>query len=195
MGVAKVTDKVLLTIEVMPPDAVIIDLDAPADSGLSLAHQLKQMIPNIGIVALTSNPSDDQLLQALEKQVAAYLSKETVTSNYLADIIRRVVRGEYPINENLSGQPEVAGKILHHFEELAGKKEAEALISPLTARESEVLNYVAQGQSNKQIALELNISEQTIKNHIASIMMKLNANARTEAVVIALKKGIISIDQ
>ena len=193
MGVSKVTDKVLLTIEVMPPDAVIIDLDAPTDSGLSLAQKLKQMIPNIGIVALTSNPGDDQLLQALESQVAAYLSKETVTSDYLADIIRRIVHGEYPINENLTSRPEVAGKILNQFQELSGKTKDETLISPLTARETEILNYVAQGNSNKQIAAKLDISEQTIKNHVASIMVKLNANARTQAVVIAVQKGLISI--
>jgi len=192
IGQAKVTDKVLI-VEVMPPDVVIVDIDVSPDSSLSLAHRLKQRSPSVGIIMLTSSPSDDQLFQAIENQVAAYLSKE-INGDQLADMVRRVARGEYPINESLSSRPELAGKILNQFQELSGKTEVETLISPLTARETEILNYVAQGYSNKQIAAELSISEQTIKNHVASIMVKLNANARTQAVVIAVQQGLISID-
>jgi len=192
IGQTRVTDKALI-IEVMPPDVVIVDIDAPPDSGLSLAHRLKQRLPSVGIIMLASSPSDDQLFQALETQVAAYLSKE-ISGDHLANIVRRVARGEYPINESLSSHPEVAERMLREFQELSGKTEVETLIAPLTARETEILNYVAQGYSNKQIAAKLNISEQTIKNHVASIMVKLNANARTQAVVIAVQKGLISID-
>ena len=192
IGQAKVTDKALIT-EVMPPDVVIVDIDASPDSSLSLAHRLKQRLPSVGIIMLASSPSDDQLFQAIENQVAAYLSKE-INGDQLADMVRRVARGEYPINESLSSRPELAGKILNQFQELSGKTEVETLISPLTARETEILNYVAQGNSNKQIAAKLSISEQTIKNHVASIMLKLNANARTQAVVIAVQQGLISID-
>ena len=192
IGQAKVTDKGLI-IEVMPPDVVIVDIDTSPDSSLSLATRLKQRLPSVGIIMLTSSPSDNQLFLAIENQVAAYLSKE-IGGDQLADTVRRVARGEYPINESLSSRPELAGKILSQFQELSGKTEVETLIAPLTARETEILNYVAQGYSNKQIAAELTISEQTIKNHIASIMVKLNANARTQAVVIAVQKGLISID-
>jgi DNA-binding NarL/FixJ family response regulator len=193
IGQANVTDQALFT-EVMPPDVVIVDIDTLSDSGLNLASRFKQRLPSVGVIVLTSNPSDDQLFLALENQVAAYLSKE-INGDHLADTIRSVYRGEYPIRENLSSKPEVAGKILRQFQELAGKREGETLIAPLTTREMEILNYVAQGYSNKQIAVQLNISEQTIKNHVASIMLKLNANARTQAVVIAVQKGLISLDQ
>ncbi len=192
IGQAKVTDKALI-IEVMPPDVAIVDIDASPDSGLSLAHRLKQRLPGVGVIVLTSSPGDDQFFQALETQVAAYLSKE-ISSDYLAGMVRRVARGEHPINESLSSRPEIAGKILNQFQELSGKTKAETLIAPLTVRETEILNHVAQGSSNKQIAAKLDISEQTIKNHVASIMVKLNANARTQAVVIAVQKGLISID-
>ncbi len=192
IGQAKVTDKALI-IEVMPPDVVIVDIDVSPDSSLSLAHRLKQRLPSVGIIMLTSSPSDDQLFKAIENQVAAYLSKE-INGDQLADMVRRVARGEYPINESLSSRPKLAGKILNQFQGLSGKTEVETLISPLTVRETEILNYVAQGYSNKQIAAELSISEQTIKNHVASIMLKLNANARTQAVVIAVQQGLISID-
>ena len=69
----------------------------------------------------------------------------------------------------------------------------ETFISPLTPREMEILRYVAEGRRNKQIAVELDVSEQTIKNHVTSILRKLNANARTEAVAIAMRQGIISV--
>ena len=192
VGQAKVTEKSLI-IEVMPPDVVIVDMDASPDNSMSLAHRLKQRLPSVAIIMLTSSLSDEQLFQALEHQVAAYLSKE-IEGDYLADMVRRVARGEYPINENLSGHPEVAGRMLRQFQELSGKTDVETLIAPLTPRETEILNYVAQGYSNKQIAAKLTISEQTIKNHVASVMVKLNANARTQAVVIAVQKGLISID-
>jgi len=192
IGQAKVTDQTLI-VEVMPPDVVIVDTDNSADNGISLIRRLKQRLPSVGVIMLTTNPSDEQLFQAIEERVAACLSKEIV-GDQLAEMIRRVAHGEYPINESLSSRPELAGKILNQFQELSVKTETEALIAPLTTREIEVLNYVAQGYSNKQIATELDISEQTIKNHVASIMIKLNANARTQAVVIAVQQGLISID-
>ncbi len=86
------------------------------------------------------------------------------------------------------------GKIGEKWGGLLFFDEAVAYISPLTPREMEILKYIGQGLLNKQIALELGISEQTIKNHVTSILRKLNANARTEAVVLALRQGLISID-
>jgi DNA-binding NarL/FixJ family response regulator len=192
IGQAGVSDKVLLTIEVLPPEVAIIDIDAPEASGLDLSRRLKQLIPSIRVITLTSNASDEQLFQSLSHQAAAHLSKE-VTGDTLANVVRRVASGDYPINETVSRRPDVAGKILKQFQGITGQKEAETLVAPLTNREVEILNYVAQGYANKQIASEINISEQTIKNHITSIMAKLNANARTQAVVIAVKKGLISL--
>ncbi len=189
-GAAEVNDEVLSTIDNLPPDVVIVDIDAPSDSGLTLARRIKQRSPNIGVVALTSNPNDTQLFQALKAQVAAYFSKE-ITADYLVDTIRRVARGEHPINESLTARPNVADQVLQQFQELSWR--SETFISPLTPRETEILNYIAQGYLNKQIAIKLDISEQTIKNHVTSILRKLNANARTEAVVIAIKQGLISI--
>jgi len=191
-GATGVNDEVLSAINALPPDVALVDIDGPSDSGLPLAHKIKQRSPNIGVIVLTSNPTDAQLFQALKAQAAAYLTKE-VTADQLADAVRHVARGEHPINESLTTRPKVAEQVLHQFQELSWRSGAEALISPLTSRETEILNYIAQGYLNKQIASKLNISEQTIKNHVTSILRKLNANARTEAVVIAIKQGLISI--
>ena len=95
----------------------------------------------------------------------------------------------------MNNRPKLAAKILSQFNELSQQQEVKELISPLTSRETEIVNYVAQGYANKQIAAKLNISEQTIKNHVTSILGKLDANARTEAVVKAIKKGLITIEQ
>ena len=191
-GAADLNGGALSTIDTLPPDVALVDIDAPSNNGLTLARKIKQRSPNIGVIVLTSNASDAQLFQALKAQAAAYLEKE-VTADQLVDTIRRVARGEHPINEGLTTRPKVAEQVLQQFQELSQRYEAEAFISPLTSRETEILNYIAQGYLNKQIAIKLGISEQTIKNHVTSILRKLNANARTDAVVVAIKQGLISI--
>ena len=191
-GTAEANDKVLSAIDTLPPDVALLDIDSPAEGGLNLARKIKQRSPNIGVIVLTSTPSDAQLFEALKAQAVAYLDKE-ITADQLVDIVKRVAHGEHPINESLTTRPEVAEHVLHQFQELSWRSEAEAFISPLTPRETEILNYIAQGYLNKQIAIQLGISEQTIKNHVTSILRKLNANARTEAVVVAIKQGLISI--
>ena len=191
-GAAEVNDEVLSAIDNLPPDVALVDIDGPAESGLALARRIKQRSPSIAIIMLASNPNDVQLFQALKAQAAAYLNKE-ITADELVGVIRRVAHGEHPINESFITRPKVAEQVLNQFQELSRQSEAEAFISPLTSKETEVINYIAQGYLNKQIAIRLHVSEQTIKNHVTSILRKLNANARTEAVVVAIKQGLISI--
>ena len=191
-GTTAVNDEVLSSIDIMPPEVVLVDIDAPSDSGLQLAHKVKQRLPNIGVVALTSGLDDTQPFQALKAQASACLSKE-VSVDEVVDTIRRVARGEYPINESLTTKPKLAEQVLQQFQEPSWRIEAEAFISPLTPREKEVLRCIAEGYANKNIAAELDLSAQTIKNHVTSIMRKLTANSRTDAVVVAAKHGLISI--
>jgi DNA-binding NarL/FixJ family response regulator len=192
LGTTGISNDVLKAIDNLPPDVALLDLDGSVENGLDLARKLKQRSPNIGVIVLTSNPDDNQLFLALKAQAVAYLSKE-ITGNQLVETIRRVAKGEHPINESLTTRPKLAEHVLQQFQELSSRSEAEAFISPLTPREIEILQYIAQGYLNKQIAAELGISEQTIKNHVTSILRKLNANARTEAVVVAIKQGLIKI--
>ena len=191
-GVVGVSDDVLSAIDTLPPDVALLDIDGPSDSGLELARRIKRRSPNIGVIVLTSSPDDSQLFLALKAQAVAYLSKE-ITAERLIETIRRVAQGEHPINESLTNRPKVAEHVLQQFQELSWRSEAESLISPITPRETEILKYIAMGYLNKQIAAELGISEQTIKNHVTSILRKLNANARTEAVVVAIKQGLITL--
>jgi DNA-binding NarL/FixJ family response regulator len=192
LGTTGISNDVLKAIDNLPPDVALLDLDGSSESGLELARKIRQRSPNIGVILLTSNPDDNQLFLAIKAQAVAYLNKE-VTAQQLIETIRRVARGEHPINEALTNRPKVAEHVLQQFQELTSRTEAEAFISPLTPREIEILEYIAKGYLNKQIAAELGISEQTIKNHVTSILRKLNANARTEAVVVAIKQGLIKI--
>jgi DNA-binding NarL/FixJ family response regulator len=181
------------SVENLPPDIALLDIDGSENTGFDIAHRLKQRLPNIATIIFTSYPNDEQLFLALKAQAAAYLSKEATTDEIISTI-KRVASGEYPINESLSVRPKVAERVLQKFQELSSHTETEYLSSSLTRRETEILEYIAKGFLNKQIASSLEISEQTIKNHVTSILRKLNANARTEAVVIAIRRGIISID-
>ena len=191
-SVPEVNSEVLSSIDTSPPDVVLLDIDGPEDNGLERVRKLKQRSPSIGVIVLTSTPNDPQLFQALKAQAVAYLGK-SITADQLVDTVRRVASGEHPINESLVTRPKVAEQVLQQFQELYWRDQAEAIISPITPRETEILNYIARGYLNKQIAAELGISEQTIKNHVTSILRKLNANARTEAVVVAIKQGLISL--
>ena len=192
-GVAEINDETLSTTDNLPPDVVLIDIAGSPENGLTLARRIKRRSPNIAVIILSPNPNDSQLFQVLKAQAAAYLNKE-INADELIDVIRRVAQGEHPINESLTTRPKVAEQVLHQFQELSWRDEVEAFIAPLTSRETEILNYMARGYLNKQIAVELGISEQTIKNHVTSILRKLNANARTEAVVVAIKQGLISLE-
>ena len=181
------------SVDNLPPDIAILDIDGSEHTGFDIVRRLKQRSPSIAIIIFTSYPNDEQLFLALKVQAAAYMSKEA-TSQEIITTIRRLANGEYPINDSLRDRPKVAEHVLEKFQELVSRADIEGLMSPLTKRETEILEYIAKGFLNKQIASELDISEQTIKNHVTSILRKLNANARTEAVVIGIKRGIISLE-
>jgi DNA-binding NarL/FixJ family response regulator len=187
-----VNNDVLSNLDNLPPDVAIIDIDDNSQNKFIQVRQIKQRLPYVAIIVLTSNQDDSQLFEALQAQVSAYLSKD-VTSENLVSTIARVAHGEHPINETIIARPNAIEQILLQFQKMSQLKEIHGIFSPLTDREMEILDSMAKGNKNKQIASELGIGEQTIKNHITSIMRKLNVNARTEAVVVALKRGIIAI--
>lgn len=193
LGNTGISSDVLKAIDNLPPDVALLDIDGGmVEAGLDLTRKIKLHSPNVGVIVMTSNPDDNQLFQALKAQAVAYISKD-ITAEKLIEMVRRVDRGEHPINEALTTRPKLAEHVLQQFQQLTLQSETESLISPLTPREIEILRFIAQGFLNKQIAAELGISEQTIKNHVTSILRKLNANARTEAVVVAIKQGLIKL--
>lgn len=177
------------------PEVVLVDAQLRSDSSIELTKQLKRRHPQMLVVIMTRIEDDEQLFQAIRSGAAAYVSKE-IEAEELARILRRVAGGEYLINDSVLSRPSVASRVLHQFQELSVLDEsADGVFSPLTPREIEILEYVAQGNSNKEIAYQLGISDQTVKNHITSILRKLAVNDRTQAVIFALRHGWIKLDE
>jgi len=184
----------LSQVKALVPDVVILDLGVLSPDGFDLAGHIKRHHPGVALVVL--GPDDDEaLFQAIRAGAAAYYPKD-VAPEELIKAITRTAQGEYLINESLITRPKVASRVLKQFQgfTLLGR-EVEPLLSPLSPRETEVLEYIAEGNSNKAIAQALGISNQTVKNHTTSILRKLAANDRTHAVVLALRRGIISVTE
>jgi DNA-binding NarL/FixJ family response regulator len=179
----------LEVIETNLPDVALLGSDLTSLSGIDLGRKIAQGYPNTKVIILSPDPNDEELFEVIKTAAAACLSK-TATAEELANTIRRVYGGEYPINESLMTRPKVAKQVLNQFRGLT--KTMEGIAAPLTKRETQILTYVAEGNSNKEIARILEISEQTIKNHVSAILRKLNANDRAHAVALALHSGWIS---
>ena len=195
VGDVSTSDEALEFIDVTPPDVLLIDLNLPRTDGLELTRSIRRTYPGLGVIVLSQHESDEQAFNALRAGAAAYYSKE-IHPAQLAQAIRRVARGEYVINDVMFDEPKVAQRILTQFRDMNRDVVTEAevdfsLFSPLSEREIEVLEKIAGGSSNKEIADTLGISTQTVKNHISSILRKLSLNDRTQAVIYALRRGWI----
>ncbi len=177
------------------PNVMLVDLNLPRMSGLELTRQVRRQYPGIGVVMLSMHQNDEQAFNALRAGAAAYRSKD-VKPKVLVEILRRVARGEYVINDMLLEEPRVATHVLSQFrnlpQALSTMPDADfPIFTPLSDREIEVLERIASGGSNREIADSLGISTQTVKNHISSILRKLSLNDRTQAVLMALRRGWI----
>jgi len=180
--------------DILVPDLVLCDINLPGMNGLEVTRILKRRHPQMAVIILTLHEDDEQLFHAIRVGASAYAIKD-IAAQDLISLIRRVGRGEYLINENVLSRPFFASKVLDQFRELATLDEAaDTVFSPLTPREVEILDCVARGNSNKEIARLLSISDQTVKNHITSILRKLAVNDRTQAVIYALRHGWIKLD-
>ena len=183
------TQNALELIEANLPDVALLGSDLASLSGIELGRKIAQYYPNTKVVVLSPDPDDEELFEVIKTAAVACLSK-SATADELASIIRRARKGEYPINESLMTRPKVARQVLNQFRGMG--ETMEGIAAPLTKRETQILTYVAEGNSNKEIARILEISEQTIKNHVSAILRKLNANDRAHAVALALHSGWIS---
>lgn len=180
--------------EILTPDVAVLDIALAIVDGLEVARTLRQRLPGTAIVLLTGTDEEDQLFRAATIGVAAFYRRD-VSADTFVDGICRVGSGQSLISENLLSRPLVASRVLRQFRELEGTDETDdPLYVPLSAREIEVLDYIARGNSNKEIARALKISDQTVKNHITSILRKLAVNDRTQAVVYALRRGWIDVN-
>jgi two-component system response regulator DegU len=178
------------------PDVVLLDIGYPFLNGLDLGKKIGRTFPGTGVVVLSTNAEDDddELFEVIKIGAVAYLRSRHCSDTELFETIRRASRGEYPINDSVSSRPKVAWRVLRQFQDMAAiGKSMEEITTPLTSKEVQILTHIAEGNSNKRIAIILGISEQTIKNHVSAILRKLNANDRAHAVFLAIRNGWISI--
>ncbi|MFN8472366.1 MAG: response regulator transcription factor [Anaerolineae bacterium] len=169
----------------LKPDLILMDLRMPEMGGVEAMEKIRAASPDIKFLVLTTYDTDEMIVGALEAGASGYLLKDAPREE-LFTAIRTVAQGEALL------QPSVTARLLARMRE----KPKPSTTSPeeeLSAREVEVLQLVARGQANKEIAARLNITEATVKTHLAHIFQKLAVNDRTEAVTVALQRGIIRL--
>ena len=173
--------------EEMAPDVVLMDVRMPRVNGIEAASRIRETLPSTKILMLTVSDEEDDLYEAIKAGANGYLLKE-ISVEEVASAIRAVVQGQSLIS------PSMASKLLNEFNSLARQAadRREQLPAPvLTARELEVLKLVARGMSNRDVADQLYISENTVRNHMANILEKLQLHSRTEAVMYAVRKRLL----
>jgi DNA-binding NarL/FixJ family response regulator len=182
--------------EVHRPDLVVMDAQLPGVTGLIIARVVRQQHPHTRIVFLSMHVDDERLFAAIRVGATAFLTND-IDDETLLDALRRVLAGENLINRLVLSRPQLAWRVLSEFRALATEPEgtADATIAalPLSAREVGVLDCVVQGLSNKEIADALFVTEQTVKNHVSSVLRKLGVDDRVQAVCYAARNGWIEV--
>jgi DNA-binding NarL/FixJ family response regulator len=175
--------------EELAPDVVLMDVRMPRIDGIEAARQIRDLAPTTKILMLTVSDEEDDLYEAIKAGANGYLLKE-ISVEEVAEAIRAVVQGQSLIS------PSMASKLLTEFNALARQaEERQQFPGPtLTGRELEVLRHVARGNSNREIADDLFISENTVKNHVRNILEKLHLHSRMEAVIYAVRERLLDID-
>jgi NarL family two-component system response regulator LiaR len=171
----------------LKPDVAIVDISMPKLDGIEATRQIKSLCPAISVLILTAYDDEQFIFSLLEAGAAGYLLK-TVRGRELVDAVRAVNAGESVLH------PLIARKVLNRFVPASGKAAQEEQLEVLSAREMEVLSLAARGLSNQDIASELCLSIRTVQGHLGHIFNKLQVGSRTEAVVHALKKGWVTLD-
>jgi two-component system NarL family response regulator len=172
--------------EEVAPDVVLMDVRMPKVGGIQATRAIADVVPSAKILILTVSDEEDDLYEAIKAGATGYLLKE-ISIEEVANAIRAVVAGQSLIS------PSMASKLLLEFNNLARQAEERMVVPRLTDRELQVLKLVARGLSNREVAEELFISENTVKNHVRNILEKLHLHSRMEAVVYAVREKLLDI--
>jgi DNA-binding NarL/FixJ family response regulator len=168
--------------ERLKPDVILMDLVMPKLDGVGAMRALRQRLPGARVIVLTSFADDEKLLPAIQAGAAGYLLKN-VQPKELARAVRAAHAGEALLD------PMVAARLVEAIAQPAGASDAPS--ERLTPREHEVLELIGRGLSNKRIALELGVSEKTVKTHVGHVLAKLGVSDRTQAALYAVRAGFI----
>jgi DNA-binding NarL/FixJ family response regulator len=183
--------------DIHQPHIVLSDIQLPGITGLKIARILKKQHPAMQIIICSMHVDDERLFDAVRAGASAFVTKD-IEAQELLDAISRVADGEQLINQTVLSRPQLAWRVLSEFRNLSESGDGlarapESSPMPLSIREVEVLDCVAQGLSNKEIAEALFITEQTVKNHMTSVLRKLDVSDRVQAVLYAVRNGWVEI--
>jgi DNA-binding NarL/FixJ family response regulator len=169
------------------PDVILMDIRMPKRSGIDACLAIKAVVPSANIIMLTVSDEESDLYDAIKNGASGYLLKDSSTDE-VAQAIRLVAEGQSLIT------PSMATKLLDEFKQMSRQGTRQQINAPrLTDRELEVLRLVARGHNNREIAKELFISENTVKNHVRNILEKLQLHSRMEAVMYAVREKLLDI--
>ena len=172
----------------LKPNVVIMDISMPKLNGIEATKKIKEILPGTIILVLTAYDYEQYIFPLLEAGAAGYLLKD-VSSNELINAIQTVYRGEAVLH------PAIARKVMERFKTNLSEPVKEKTLDVLTEREMTIIKMAAQGKSNVQIADELKLSVRTIESHLGAIFNKLGVGSRTEAVIKAMKKGWLKLEE
>ena len=167
------------------PDVVLMDISMPKMDGISATREIRSLLPQSAVIILTAHEEDERVFEGIKAGAQGYLLKDAELED-LSRAIRTVYAGDTII------APELAQKMLSTFQ--SGGPKGSRLVPPLTERELGVIRALARGQSDRQIAHSLGISEKTVRNHTSNIYRKLHIFDRTQAVIYAVREGVIDVE-
>jgi DNA-binding NarL/FixJ family response regulator len=186
-------DDALAITDQRPPDVYVIDVELQEPATSAATRRLSQESPGSGIVVVGREDDDASILEAIEIGATGHVPAAAEPSELVA-VIRRVADGEDPLKDEVIGRPDLVDRIMDGFRESFRRADQPPDI-PLTPRELDVLRHVAVGMRNREVGELLDVSEQTVKNHLSSILHKLGVPNRTHAVTFAVRQGWLSLDE
>jgi DNA-binding NarL/FixJ family response regulator len=178
----------------LSPRVVLMDVNLPGINGLQVVQRLRKEVPGARAVILTAYDDEEQVFHAIRAGAHAFFSKD-VSPGRIIEVVRDVGIGKYVVGDKVMSEDEVAPWLLRaseRFASTAGDELQEPFV-PLSPREMEIVQYITRGLSNKMIAHRLGISHQTVKNHMTSILRKLDVEDRTQAAIYAIRHGWVRL--
>jgi DNA-binding NarL/FixJ family response regulator len=189
IGEAEDGDEAITKAEELAPDVVLMDVRMPAVNGIDATRRLADSLPTTKIIMLTVSDEEDDLYEAIKAGATGYLLKE-ISIEEVADAVRAVMQGQTLIS------PSMASKLIAEFANLSklASQRSSVPAPRLTDRELDVLRLVAQGLTNREVADQLYIAENTVKNHVRNILEKLHLHSRMEAVLYAVREKLFELE-
>ena len=188
VGVAYDGEEAVALCREQEPDVVLMDISMPKMDGISATREIKDLLPQTAVVILTGHEEDEHVFEGIKAGAQGYLLKDSEPED-----LSRAIHTVYAGNTIIA--PDLAQKMLNTFENGRQAESARLAPPPLTERELEVIRALARGMSDRQIAQSLGISEKTVRNHTSNIYRKLHIFDRTQAVIYAVREGVIDVEE